>query len=209
MKDTITTKSITKRLSIIFPKVKIVKNSFCIKIGSNNFLEGLCIERTPYKNTFYVWSVACPLWSASNKIYLDYSERIKEASYFTGELDSIISDITDSLPQKDNFSKRMQGSETTLQSFRTANFDNFNWMESQFTYRIMDFGIVLALMGELDTSHACLSDYLKKSVYDSEEQRQFAEKIIDSISNNDNEHLSLINNMNQRNLTNLLNKTPL
>lgn len=87
------TTSIYRAVAANFRQLKPYQGSGLIKSDVGHFLEGLTIERTPYKGTYYVWSLICLPWHVGPYLKLDYSTRLENSRYFKGTTIDMVDEI--------------------------------------------------------------------------------------------------------------------
>lgn len=108
---------IAKGLCKAFKGTAFTKTGRCIKLDAKYFVEGVSLERTPYKETFYVWSFINPIWKRHCLGTLGYSERIAGGRYFVGSAEKIVEEIILEVRNNALYLTRVSGPETTARLF--------------------------------------------------------------------------------------------
>jgi hypothetical protein len=62
------------------PQVRLCKDMLVLP-PTEHILRGYQFERTPYKETFYLWRVVLPLYRFNSRVILNYSHRIPKGAY--------------------------------------------------------------------------------------------------------------------------------
>jgi hypothetical protein len=119
---------------------------------TEHILRGFIFERTPYKETFYLWRLVLPLYRYHSRETLDYSERIpgsvhvhlsREAPAQTAT--DIVRIISEDIPK--------------LQKIRTSRdfLDHVGWMIGNDRPNfLLDLGVTYFLVGRADDAVASL-----------------------------------------------------
>ena len=63
------------------------------------FLQGLAIERTSYKATFYIWVVVFSWFHPTDSLGLEFGFRLQDGAFFEGDSNAICARIFDALEQ--------------------------------------------------------------------------------------------------------------
>jgi hypothetical protein len=72
-----------KALKIVqkaLPRLRLCKDVLVLPL-TEHILRGYTFERTPYKETFYLWRVVLPLYRFNSRLILNYSHRIPKGDY--------------------------------------------------------------------------------------------------------------------------------
>lgn len=72
-----------------FRDAVIIKNSACVFETDGMFLHGLLVERTPYRQAFYIWEIVYPLFHPSTNLVLNFSKRIGQGKMFEGSAEDV------------------------------------------------------------------------------------------------------------------------
>lgn len=66
-----------------------IKNSACVFERRKMFIQGLLVERTPYRHAFYIWEFIYPLFHPNANLALNFSRRIGQGGMFEGSAEDI------------------------------------------------------------------------------------------------------------------------
>jgi hypothetical protein len=75
-------RKVLKLVQKALPSLRLC-SSMLVLPPTEHILRGFCFERTPYKETFYLWRLVLPLYRYHSRRTLDYSERIPRGEYLT------------------------------------------------------------------------------------------------------------------------------
>ena len=53
-----------------------------VVLPTEHILRGFLLDRTLYKDLYYLWRVIRPLYMPANPVFLDYSKRLSKSQYF-------------------------------------------------------------------------------------------------------------------------------
>lgn len=190
---------IAKGLCKAFKGTVFTKTGYCIKLGTKYFVEGITIERTPYKETFYVWSFINPIWKKQCLGTLGYSERIAGGRYFVGSAEKITEEIIFEVRNNALYLARVSGPETTTQLFlnkvhskypSSSQYENLTRKDWAF-----DFGIALALENKIEDSRKNLEAFLRLPDRSQHYFRLCAREIVASFADGNQAYLDVISGM--------------
>lgn len=190
---------IAKGLCKAFKGAAFTKTGCCTKLDTKYFIEGITIERTLYKETFYVWSFINPIWKRRCLGGLGYSERIAGGRYFVGSAERITEEIIFEVRNNALYLARISGPETTAHLFlneihskypSSSQYGNLTREDWAF-----DFGIALALENKIEDSRKSLEAFLRIPDHSQHYFRLCAREIVASFSNGNQAYLDVISDM--------------
>ena len=177
-----------KILSSNYENTIIVDNSFCCRQASKHFVEGIAFEQSRLKEHYYVWTVTSPLWTRLPHVKLNYSNRLNNGLTLTGDLETIVKCVMKSIEENESIKRFIAGPEMSPQDFISI-VNKINPIQID----EFDYGIALALAGEFEKSIYWLRAYCLSLIEGRVNNNSImAEKIITSLERQDNQYLSLI-----------------
>ena len=160
-----TARSVCQILSQKCKRIFQYKTCFLLKSNEGDFVEGLLVESTSYKDTFYVWSVICPTWHLVSEPKLDYGNRLLDGSYFVGNAIEISDKIVEAVRVDDVARRRCCGPPTQVaEFFSTTESGVVRIMEVDVETHnnlghIFDKVVLLLLSGYIRGGYAALDAY--------------------------------------------------
>ena len=193
---------IAKGLCKAFKGTVFTKTGCCIKLDAKHFVEGILIERTPYKETFYVWSFINPIWTGHCLIRLSYSERIAGGRYFVGNAKNIIEEIIFEIRNSTLYLARISGPETTARLFLNTVTQKYHQIVEHSKLnghkKAFDFGIAFALDNRLKDSKEILEAFSTSAHRSYHYLRLCARSIVASLEAEDQAYLDVIADMEEQ-----------
>ncbi len=155
-------------LSEFYQEVFQYKTCFLLKYTIGDFVEGLLIESTSYKSTFYVWSIICPTWHLGSEPKLDYGNRLLNGSYFIGGANEVSGKVIEAVSIDDIAWRRCCGPPTQVAEF-------FSMVESSAVSvtkvdveahnnlgHVFDKAVLLLLYGDVPGGYTALEAYNRR-----------------------------------------------
>ena len=194
---------IAKGLCKAFKGTVFTKTGRCVKKMPQHFIEGVSIERTPYKETFYVWSFTNPIWVKRPLDTLGYSKRIAHGRYFSGNAEQITKEVIAELNNNALHLSRVSEPETTAQQFIDAMFSIIPQAHEHYSKlhgneRAFDYGVCLALADRLEDSRTILEAFLTFAHRSQHYLRLCASAIVTSLRAGDQTYLEVISDMEEQ-----------
>lgn len=194
-----TSNDIAKGLKRKFKQTVFCKTGECLKADPKHFLEGMVVERTPYKETYYIWSIIAPTWIDAVSMRLTYGARMGKGRYFEGSSEKIIMAIMEELERDETAMRRLEGDETAPGTFLETCFQCFSrearYVDLSNIRRIFDYGVASVLCEDFPASVAHLSAFMSMAQRSQHYMRMCARDILASIQADDGQFLSIIADM--------------
>lgn len=193
---------IAKGLCKAFKGTVFTKTGCCIKLEAKHFVEGVSIERTSYKETFYVWSFINPIWTERCLTTLSYSERIAGGQYFAGSAENITEEIILEIRNNALYLSRVSGPETTARLFLNTVIQRYpqivDYAKINGHKKAFDFGIAFALDNRLKDSKEILEAFSTSAHRSYHYLRLCARAIVTSLQAGDQAYLDVIADMEEQ-----------
>ncbi len=160
-----TARTICQILTQKYKSIFQYKTCFLLKRNEGDFVEGLLVESTSYKDTFYIWSVICPTWHLGSEPKLDYGNRLLGGSYFVGDVIEISDKIVEAVRVDDVARRRCCGPPTQVaEFFSTTENGVVSVMEVDVETHnnlghVFDKAVLLLLSGDIRGGYAALDAY--------------------------------------------------
>lgn len=193
---------IAKGLCKAFKGTVFTKTGCCIKLDTKHFIEGILIERTSYKETFYVWSFINPVWTEQCLTTLSYSERMAGGRHFVGSAEKITEEIVSEIRSNALYLARISGPKTPARLFLNTIIQKYPQIVEHSKInghkRAFDFGIIFALDNNLKDSKEILEAFLTSAHRSYHYLRLCARLIIASLEAEDRAYLDVIADMEEQ-----------
>jgi hypothetical protein len=79
----------------------LVENCLVTQSLDGDFLQGLLVENTPYKDTVYIWDFILPSFHPRPSLALNFSLRLDDGGYFVGSPGDIVKRVVETLGNDD------------------------------------------------------------------------------------------------------------
>lgn len=134
-----------------------VRKNLLYFVNNIHFLQGILIERTPYKDSVYIWLVVCPLFRPIDLVSLNYSKRILGGGLVTGSPREISNKTLSYLHNSDDEIISSLNTPVEIHSFLEARLKVSNWRNNPIIPEIYDFGVMFAAAGQISNAVDCLN----------------------------------------------------
>ena len=149
-------REIAKLLRRSFPYLTPYKRAALCKPNPSIFVEGLLVENTAYKAKSYAWVFSCPVWNIDTHLTLAYGNRIKSGKFLEGSAEEIAQTIVDEIVGTEEEYRLKEGDEMSLSDFLDKHYHQFDLHQANQAYKLRDFAIANAAIGNLPLAHAAL-----------------------------------------------------
>jgi hypothetical protein len=194
-------RAIAHYLCQMFPGMVFIGRGTICKPSPIHFIEGAVAESTPYKGTFYIWSMMSPMWATVQQPTLDYGKRVGpdptmiNGCYFDGPEERIAEQAAAIFRANDVFARRLTAPEMTLETF-LADYVPDNPRTRASWIRIEHRALALALTGQTEEALAIFRTALKDFNPSSHNHYGLTLCAVrDSLAANDGRHVALITEM--------------
>lgn len=180
------TRRVLSKLKGEFPQLKIYKNGFLVKDREGHFIEGLLIERTPYKGTFFLWSLLCPVWHLGTEPKLDYSRRLGGHRALDVNLEALIDNISWDIKSDEAAFRRCHGPPISAeQAVYEAGIDKIDWNVVQSLTTLFDCCVSMIILRNPDAIKA-LRRYEAGAIRLNDRYLPLARKLIRALEQSEN-----------------------